>query len=459
MNKRLLKKAKEIGEVLSKSKFVRCVSHNDADGLSAASIGCNSLIRENIPFHLSILENLNPDSVNEIIEEVNQRKNNAPENSSKGCADEETVVFFDMGSGQPSIIKKLEKTTVIIDHHPPLYKDEVADYHLNPHHFGVDGSSEISASGMSYIVAREMSRDNIDLAGQAIAGAIGDMQHRPFKGLNLEILNEGREKGYIEAKKGLKFYGTLKESLFESTEPYIKKISGNKIGVEKILDKISLNGESKYWELGEEKKRRLTNIIVLLLVEQGSDFNAISEIVGDICLLDKEVVSTASHLASLINACGKSKEYGLALSILLRKNRYLEDAEELQKDFKGSILKELKNLEEKIVDRKNIKYFVADNSSVKGSVAGISTSYLWPDKPMLGLVKKNNHINISARGNDSLIQRGLDLSSAMSESADKVGGRGGGHDIASGARIPSHALYEFIKAIDAKVGDQLGEEN
>ena len=51
---------------------------------------------------------------------------------------------------------------------------------------------------------------------------------------------------------------------------------------------------------------------------------------------------------------------------------------------------------------------------------------------------------------------GMDLSSAMRGIAEKVGGAGGGHNIAAGATIPASRMEEFIELLDEFVGAQLG---
>jgi single-stranded DNA-specific DHH superfamily exonuclease len=69
---------------------------------------------------------------------------------------------------------------------------------------------------------------------------------------------------------------------------------------------------------------------------------------------------------------------------------------------------------------------------------------------------KDNIVKISARGNKLLINKGLDLSIALRQAADAVGGVGGGHTIASGASIPPGAEERFLGIVDEVVGEQLG---
>jgi RecJ-like exonuclease len=50
---------------------------------------------------------------------------------------------------------------------------------------------------------------------------------------------------------------------------------------------------------------------------------------------------------------------------------------------------------------------------------------------------------------------GLDLSVAMREASEAVGGSGGGHNIAAGASIPCKREDDFLQAIDAIIYRQL----
>ncbi|HIH77800.1 MAG TPA: DHH family phosphoesterase, partial [Halobacteria archaeon] len=67
----------------------------------------------------------------------------------------------------------------------------------------------------------------------------------------------------------------------------------------------------------------------------------------------------------------------------------------------------------------------------------------------------NGEVKISARGTNYLIQRGLDLAKVTNISAKKVGGRGGGHNIVSGASIPSDKVDLFLNTADEIIGQQI----
>lgn len=61
----------------------------------------------------------------------------------------------------------------------------------------------------------------------------------------------------------------------------------------------------------------------------------------------------------------------------------------------------------------------------------------------------------SGRGTRKLVGKGLDLAAAMREASAAVGGMGGGHDVASGATIPTGTAMKFIDLIDSIIEKQL----
>jgi Single-stranded DNA-specific exonuclease len=54
-----------------------------------------------------------------------------------------------------------------------------------------------------------------------------------------------------------------------------------------------------------------------------------------------------------------------------------------------------------------------------------------------------------------MVEKGLNLSTVMSECTQKVGGSGGGHDVAAGGSIPKGTERQFIELVDQMVGLQL----
>jgi single-stranded-DNA-specific exonuclease len=64
-------------------------------------------------------------------------------------------------------------------------------------------------------------------------------------------------------------------------------------------------------------------------------------------------------------------------------------------------------------------------------------------------------IKVSGRGTRDLVEKGLDLAMAIKIAAEKVGGSGGGHNIAAGATIPAGREMDFLQEADLVIGGQL----
>jgi len=62
---------------------------------------------------------------------------------------------------------------------------------------------------------------------------------------------------------------------------------------------------------------------------------------------------------------------------------------------------------------------------------------------------------VSARSTQELVDRGLDLSSALRTAAKELEGVGGGHRIAAGATIPKGKEEEFLELLEGEIKAQL----
>ncbi|OPY56362.1 MAG: DHHA1 domain protein [Methanosaeta sp. PtaU1.Bin055] len=425
--KRLEKLAKPAASSLLKCENVRVISHNDADGITSAGLICTALMRANIPFHATLVSRLDHSVVDSI---------------------EPPVVFCDMGSGKPHLISKIEGEVFVFDHHVPV--GNLACVHVNPHLGGVDGAFEMSGSGTVYTVVREMG-DNVDLAGLALVGALGDRQM--MIGANRTILEEAAASGVVEVAPGLKMDdGPLGTVLAGSLDPLLE-ITGDPARAAAFLDEIGVSGELP--SIGRKDLSRLSTALVLKLLLQGS--TAADSVVGETIRLKREVVENAFEMMWILNSCGKMKETGLALTLCMRDRALLSEGRKIDRDYRARILKEVRLVQERLRETENLRYVVLNEMDAAGVVCGLLVRYLYADRPMIVLNRSEGIVKVSARGNRLLVFCGLDLSVALKEAAEKVGGNGGGHSVASGASIPLGSEEEFIAAVDGVVGRQLSE--
>src|SRR3990172_989920 len=110
--------SQHVADAILEHDFIRLVSHNDADGLSAAGIICNALYRRGILFHATIVSQFDQSTI-ELIQKTSS----------------EPVILCDMGSGQAELTSRI-KDAIVIDHHKPTGKLE--HVHFNPHLVGID---------------------------------------------------------------------------------------------------------------------------------------------------------------------------------------------------------------------------------------------------------------------------------------------------------------------------------
>ena len=421
--------SRQVAEAILEHDIVRLISHNDADGLSAAGIMCNALHRKGILFHATIVGQFDQSTL-----ELIERTSNGP------------VILCDMGSGQAELACKI-KEAIIIDHHKPTGKLE--HVHFNPHLVGIDGSNELCASCGAYMVARQMG-ENTDLAGLAIAGATGDKQQ--MKGANKFILDEAIDRKTVTSSKGLRIGDGPLEEIFEnSVDPYLD-ITGDKDKIKVFLDNLGIKGELR--NLSKEQLTKLSSVIILKLVKQGS-IPAIDSLIGDNYRLDREVVQNIYDFVNILNACGKDEKAGIALSLCMRDASVVDQAKTIARENQRSLISVIRKAQAQIKPARSFRYVLLEDSSGTGIIAGTMTRYLYPDKPFLTLNEVEGKIRVSGRGTRKLVASGLDLAKAMREASANVGGMGGGHDVASGATIPVGTAMKFIDLVDTIIEKQL----
>lgn len=424
----LLALGKSVADAIIEHDVVRLVSHNDADGLSAAGIMCNALYRKGIIFQATIVSQFDQSTIQLI------------EKTSIGA-----VILCDMGSSQVELASRI-KEAIIIDHHKPTGK--LTHVHFNPHLAGIDGSSQLCASCGAYMVARHMG-ENSDLAGLALAGAIGDKQ--ALNGANKIILDEAVEKKAVTVKKGLRMGDDPVEELLElSIDPYLD-ITGDKEKIKVFLDKLGVKG--RLAQLSEEHLIKFSSALVLKLAKQSPA--AIDSLIGEIYVLNNEVVPNIYDFVNIMNACGKDEKAGIALALCMRDASSVDEAKTVTREHQRTLISTIKKAQAQIKSARNFRYVLLDDSSGTGIIAGTMTRYLYPDKPFVTLNEVEGNIRVSARGTRKLVAAGLDLAAAMREASASLGGIGGGHDVAAGATIPRGTALKFIDTVDSIIEKQL----
>ncbi len=430
--------ASELIYSLPEGENIRIISHCDADGIASAAIMAISLMRAGYNFHISIKK--------------------TGTKIADGIGDASLAVFCDIGSTNLEELNNLNCRVILCDHH--MIKGELTNgINMNARAYGMDGSSEICGATATLALSLAMDEKNIDMAQLAIAGAIGDKQDRGgFKGYNRKVLEDAVKKGYIEMKEETVFSQdmSMMDSLEECIEPYFSNFSGG--GALKFLQDMGIDPFKKFSELGENERKKLLSALTLRLMEQGAENVSLIRISPH-----GKNYGSLYDLSSKLNACAREGEEGVGIAACLGDGGAMGKAGQLQSTYREKIRREMRELEkEKVKELSSISYFHTKNTALGGVLAGLAMMYLpnfSKEKAVISVSTGEKKVDISGRGTERLVKKGLDLSEGMYVAAAKVGGGGGGHPIAAGATIPPGREEEFLRELDSVISKKMKRGN
>ncbi|OGS50202.1 MAG: hypothetical protein A3K65_09760 [Euryarchaeota archaeon RBG_16_68_12] len=436
----ILERVRKGVALVDRVRRVRILGHYDPDGTAAAALLARAMLRAGKAFHASTSTVLDAD----LVERVN-------------AEGDELVLVSDMGSGQLDRVEQIACPAIVLDHHKPL-RDSEAVVHVNPALHGIDGTREACGATTSWLLALAMDERNWDLAGVAMAGAIGDMQHvGGFSGLNKALFDEAVARKVLTRERALALVtAPVDEALARSVTPYFVGISGRVDGARKLLAELKIDPQVPLNELVPEERRRLTSVLAAQLLKQGADAEAVEGLVKEKVWSAADGVY-ADELSAYVDGCVRLGHEGLGLSLCLGDKEAFSRAEDIRKRFDDRLLAYLLKLEtEGPFTKKHLQFFYTDEATLAGSVAGIAMRYFLDQaKPTLGLSTMEKNTKVSARATKGLVAKGLDLAAALRDAAAELGGDGGGHNIASGATIPKGTEEKFLALVDETVGRQL----
>jgi len=448
--------------------FIHVVSHLDADGLAAAGVIGSALARLDATFRIRIERWLDEKVVDGII------------------ADKPSLIIFtDFGSGDLDVLNSrlAHREIIILDHHQPVGEADPAFAQVNPHLFEIDGSKDLSGAGAAYFVAKALDKANVDLAGVAVIGALGDLQdkyeQRKLGGPNLIVVEDAVKAGCLQIETDLMFFGRetrpIHRALALTTTPFISGISGEEDKSLAFLASLGIapkNGDK--WralrDLSEDEKKRLFNALVDYLVSRGLHGDVALNLRGSVYTLIHEEPWTplrdAREFSVLLNATGRMDRPSLGVAICMGdRGSALEEASAVLEEYRRTITKYLNWLMEPNADRieelSNI-YVARGEGVIDDKIIGtissiLSTNLAKPEKPIIAysVVPGENLAKISARAIEPVTNKGVNLGEILRVAAEKCSGRGGGHNIAAGAQVPIYELESFLKLVDELVKAQL----
>jgi len=488
-------KNKFLNHLKEKKSSIHIYTHLDADGLSAGAILGKALFRENIPFQITVLRQLEKEEIEKISKNINNLN---------------VFLFFtDFGSGQyvelqnDLVLKENFNSFIILDHHLPqnisskedteklkeIY-DKTFQWHVNPYFFGFDGSSEISGSGLCYFFAKSLNDKNMDLSSNAIIGAIGDIQNqgpnKSFSGMNLRILEDAKKLEILEIKSDLNFSSIkpLNEAIAYSKELNLPGLTGDVNRTLLFLKALgilmeNLDGNIRTLnDLNKDEKQKISSAIIeYASLKLDIEPNKIIEkLIINRYLLKDEVVGSELHdiadFSKLLNACGRlnSASLGIAIAMGDRKIAY-QKSQEILLNYKKSLIKSLSWLRDnqKIQQKDYIQYFFGEDVIPENIVGTIASMLVFEDsegfdklKPIFGLAKREdeNVYKVSGRAHEKIVSKGVNLSQAIREACKQSGldVLGGGHPPAAGTKIPVDKVDIFLENCNIAIRKQLHEK-
>ena len=245
---------------LPSSQPVRVIANYDADGIAAAALLLKALQREGRTCAVSVIGQLSTEVITSFQHEPYG-----------------TYFFLDLGANMltPLTTHLLGKHLFIFDHHyfDKALSQEADAVHVNPYLCGMDGTKDISASGVTYLFACCLNSSNRDLSVLGLVGALGDAQEaHGFQGMNQDILQDAVDLGLIEVKEGIRLFGARTKPLYkvlsQCTNPYLPSITGNERAALSFLEELHIpardsNGFRWLHQLQREELQRLFDGLLL----------------------------------------------------------------------------------------------------------------------------------------------------------------------------------------------------
>lgn len=411
---------KDARRLIEKGEHFRILTHYDVDGVCSSGIIADYLLSKRKKFHISFFRNENKDEM-------------------KNIADgEDLVIMLDIGS---SIVNELEGNIIVLDHHkPPGDVDKII--HINPHLFGYDGAHDACASTLAYMLVNDKKYMKFFLAG-----VFGDKQYiGGFSGLNYEILKNAG----IEGKVDLVLQGNLLDSIVYSTEPFFPGLSGKRDSVESLLKKLGISPNKEVSSLTEDEKIKIGSYLAMNLVKNSKVPSAGRFIVD----IDFNIDGSIRYLSELLDSACRTDNQSVALGYTLGGRGYLERMEVLRKKYKSEVINGVYDMLENIFELPYLQYFFVNNKYLGSSISTIASIYLLdPNKAVLSLYV-DNMVHISARVNKKMTSK-VNIGEIMKNIAGKLGGNGGGHNIAAGATIPKGGEDRFIELVNEEIEKSL----
>ena len=443
-----IKFSKKLIDVISKSLLtisgingtIIIVGQLDCDGVCSSGMIRIALERSGINNKYLLVKSLNTKLFNEL-----------------GKLKPELVIFCDFGLSKKKIISNNYNKSIIIDHHLHYSKSYSNIIELNPNEFGFNGSRDACTSTMAYLLVFAMNNKNEDLSKFFLAGAIGDRHHyNGFSGLNKIIVDELLINNVVEKVEIPSIVGgNILEGLKNLLDPFIIAFNQPEFKISDHLQNADIDPKISINDLTLDNKIFLKNFIIDKIKAQKIYNN--ENIILENYIFKTELIDL-NELHWLIDASARYYDIDACNGILDGDQNSIMKGKHYSNTIRKKLIKLLFRISNEILEMNNIQYFFTKNNMIKGLACGFSIDWFLNDKkPIFAFFKKDDLIYLSARGNQNMVENGLNLSKCVNEVCEKFDGGGGGHAIAAGGRFKSKYFMEFLLNIDNITSSQLSD--
>jgi single-stranded-DNA-specific exonuclease len=459
--------AEELLRQVRRGRRIIIIGHLDADGLTSSSLLAKAIYREGGHFHLTIVSDLTPSLLRTLARDE------------RGF-----YVFVDLGAGLGRHLQEnFGDRWLVIDHHQPSEDEMKLGAVFNCWKFGYDGGYEASSAAMVYFIAKALRARNQAEAWLPIVGALADRQDTgegaSLISLNRAIVEEAQQQRpdgitpLIEVHRDLLIPGRetrpIHEALASLTLPYLPNLSGNRDACYSALKSAGLRlKEGERWrviaELAEEEKKLLLDTILAHVELESSKDWLVRELIGEVYTLPYEDRFTplrdAREFSTLLNACGRSRQHALGIALCMGdRGEVVLQAVKVLRDYRQAIttiVAQLTSLPNRIIEGEHLLQVIGDgivSEEMTGVIASVLSSHPRFSKSFLLLrsATAEGDVKLSIRA-PYASRPDVNLGRIMREVAEKVGGVGGGHARAAGARIPLLAYERFASEVSSLLG-------
>lgn len=417
------------------------VAHADADGICATAIIEEVFSERNVPFQSIFLAQVSALALRKIAKE------------SFG-----PVVFLDMGSSHLSIISEAfaNRPVLILDHHRCEGGVENI-FFANPFLANLDGTRDISASGIAVEVACRMDNSFSRLIPLALIGAQADNQE-PFEGHNNLLLARAVTEGLVRVRKGARLYGVERRPLVKlvanSHDLKIPGVTGSLSGARSFLSRLNIplfvGGEETFFrDLSVEERQRMEEALI-----SASPNPTASVLHYALISMPKGPLRDTREAATVMNACGRLGMPERGVAMLRGEASAVGEIEDILGQY-GSLVHDAHRWVSDAIRRRDPTVVFHDRLLIidagnrfPAEIAGTLCSVLVrggevaDDMVVVCLAGAGvDTVKVSSRTR----RFGIDLAVWLRKIAEDVGGEGGGHAVAAGAVIPLGSERVFVE--------------